>query len=144
MNVIGHDDPRPQFVSCAMEHPQRRLNNNSDFRAAQMALAVPLVQVRLQLCPTLAIILDPPEMFPLGAKSSWKAIGEAEGDKLRQTGFVTMRQATGLMPAAKAEHRMLAPWRRSMATLVRHQFAHARIVWQPRTAGLGWLAHVGY
>ena len=49
MNVIGHDNPRAQFITFPVEMAQRRRDNIRNFRSPQSALTHALVQITLQI-----------------------------------------------------------------------------------------------
>src|SRR5262245_14402044 len=72
MNVIRHHHPRAQIVTVTVEEAHRVLHNLSYLRPPQMTLAMPTVEIRLQFRATLLVILDLPEVLPLGTKQLWK------------------------------------------------------------------------
>ncbi len=106
-----------------------------------MTLAPAPVEIRFQFGATPLVVFDFPELFPFGAKRFGKRIGQAKRDELCQPRFITVREITALMPAAKTLLEVFHLRRRGPPALVFDQIAHTGIVWRPGMAWFGWLVH---
>ena len=76
-----------------------------------MTFTAPSVEIRLQFCATLLVVLNLEKMFPLGTECFGKRIGQSERDELREPRFIAMREVTALIPAAKTLLGVLRFWR---------------------------------
>ena len=118
MDVVRHDDPRPQLVSDAVKQPQGVRDQRGNLRLPEMRFAATLIEVGFKFCPALPVVFDLPEMFPFGTERFRKAVGEAECHELREPWLIAMRQITALVPTAEALFGFTGTWRTRSVSLV--------------------------
>jgi hypothetical protein len=56
----------------------------------------------LQSLATLVVVLDFEQRLPFGTQRRRKGIGNVEGDHLRESRFIAMRQVTAFVPTFEA------------------------------------------
>jgi hypothetical protein len=122
MNMIRHHAPREQLVALVVKVKHGILRNPGDVRVTQMTFANPTIQILLQLCALLAVVLDLQQMLPFTATGFGHGVSHAESDELNQTGKVTMRQITALVPAEEAEGFFFIRKRTLPTVLIRNKF----------------------
>jgi hypothetical protein len=86
-------------------------------------------EVLFELFAARALVFNLEQCRPLAAQSRRKGICQPEGDELRQTRLVAVRQVTAFMPAA--ETGIVWVSRRSGASFPGDKIAHAGVVWWP-------------
>ncbi len=117
----GHSSPANLTrVSGALSFTAHEPGNP---RLRQLAFAAASVQVRLQLRPALAIVLDSPQMLPLRTKRLGKTVQQSEGHELCESRFIAMRQIAAFVPAAETLNCILVLGRRGVAPLVCYQLS---------------------
>ena len=126
--MVRHDYPRPQFIILSMPETERVFNDLGDFRPLEMTSSPPLVQVNLQLDPSLAVVLDLQQRLPFGTQFFRERIRESKGDELNQPWFVAVRKITILMPAQKPALNVRLGKRTRPLALALHQIPGPGIV----------------
>src|SRR6516162_7700009 len=120
--MVWHDTPRQQFVSLFVKMENGVLAQLCNLRTPQPTFAQPTIQVLLQLCSTLADIINLEQKFPLLATRGREGIIEPECDELEQIWKITMWKVATLMPAEKAQLAfLLGELMSGPAILVGHQ-----------------------
>ena len=123
MNVIRHHAPSEQFVALVMKMKHGVFGNFGDSRVMQMAFPNSTIKIFLQLRALFPVIFNFQQMFPLSTAGLGHGIGEAKGDKLNQTGKITMRQKTAFVPAKEAKCLLFICKRTIPTILFRNQIA---------------------
>src|SRR5438128_228025 len=86
VDVVGHHAPSRQRIALSIKVQKGYLNQRSDGRSRQIALAIPLVGRRIDR--ENAVVL--PHLDGVFTDFSWKAICQAEDDMLKDVRRVQM------------------------------------------------------
>ena len=143
MDMVGHDHPGQQFIALVVKEAESTLDNGSHFCAAQETFSPTTVEIGFDLPALLPVFIDFQQRLPLGAQCSREAVGQSEGDELRQTGSVAVRQVTPPVPATEVASGMgFVNWRRP-GVLCGDQVPEAGIMRGTRKAALAVVVHGG-
>ena len=99
MDVIGHDHPRRQPITLAVETQQHLLDSARRARVLEHTLAVAEIKVGFELRALLPFIFDFKQRLPLMPTGYRHGVRQPERQHLQRAGLVVVRQIAAGVPA---------------------------------------------